>query len=461
MNKVILFFSLVALLLVGCDSDSSTHEIIKPENETAGPAEGQSLIDYWESQDSVSLNEYEFYSNYVLLESIYLHAAEELGEAEDYFYLKSYLPTDFGNVYEMYQRMSDYYTYYFPPEYVESVFDDYFEPAKEYGLGLELNDNLVVMQSYKNGPAERAGVRRGDTLKTVDGISISEVGTFDRLTRGEEGDKIKLGLVRGDSSYQVTVVLSEVVLPTVFVDSLENIPLIRVVKFEDESADGGTANEFENAIRQTDGAKATIIDLRGNPGGSINACLGAAEVLLHAGDTLVISETSGSQDDEKFQNVVKQSFIADKDGLGVNRYYVFLADSNSASCSETFMVAVTTNKKSPMIGLATYGKGIAQYYVTGELIYGLASITVLQFFDKYGETYHLKGLRPDYETGDEKEAFAKALEFIEVEQHREAGYGSVNKERFLKKTSGEKRFEKSGAYKFVNIDTLSIFKKRK
>ena len=111
------------------------------------------------------------------------------------------------------------------------------------------------------------------------------------------------------------------------------------------------------------------------------------------------------------------------------------------------MAALTQNKKTPVIGMRSYGKGIMQNLGLTPAE-GLYSVTTAEILDKDGNSIHQKGFEPDFYSEDEEEFFAKALELIELEQEREAGYGSKT---LVKKTKTKKstRWEKPGAYRFT------------
>lgn len=448
--------------IVACSSDdsASAKESIK-DDPGKDSTSSQGLMEYLLSLENPSLNEYEFISNYMLLKMYYRNAEKELKTPEEYFFLESILETDFANTYEMYESLSDEYTFYYPPEYASLYYSYFDDGPSEVGMGIGVDESLVVKYVYEGGPAEKAGVMRGDSIKSVDGIPVDLMDTFRRLVTGKAGDKIILGVSRGGVAVSVTVVLGPFVVPTVFIDSIKNVPLIRITEFKTDSLNGGSITEFKKALEKTASAKATIIDLRNNPGGAIEACVSMAEMLLLKGDTIIVMENAMPDNSLDSQILVRQTLTAEKDGIGSDRYYVFLADSNSASCSELFLSAVTTNKKSPIVGSTTYGKGIAQMVFDGDIIFGVSVISSYMFYDKNGVSYHNRGLVPDFKTNDEEEAYAKALEFIEVEQYREAGYGPLVGSIALAKSHGTKQLAKPGAYRILKLDSLPNLKKRK
>lgn len=444
MKKIL--FILSALFVVACSTDdSSSATPIEPEKEE---------LSFWDTLDTNSYTDYEFFYNYENLRILYLNAKEELKGPEEYYSLKSKLDTEFGNTYEMYETLSSSYTNYIPPEYAMYYFSQIFLPKIEMGIGIEIDENLIVSQVYANSPAHEAGLLRGDSIVAVNGNPIFNVSAFEKLASGEEGEIVELEFMRGDGVFIVEIELKEFVMPTVFVDSIDNVPVIKITSFEFELTDV----EFEKALEETKDAKATIIDLRDNRGGEFDACISMAAMLLNKGDTIIRMEETDYDEIQDDQIVVHETMMADKKGLGADRYYVFLANANTASCSETFLSGVSSNKKSPIIGLKTYGKGIGTWSeVTPNA--GIYSIYAIHVYDKFGESFHARGFEPDYKTSDEEEMFDKALEFIEVKQQREAGYGKYDNSAFLKKESAKTR-EKPGMYKWRNPEALAKFKRR-
>ena len=143
--------------------------------------------------------------------------------------------------------------------------------------------------------------------------------------------------------------------------------------------------------------------------------------------------------------------IDDENGIGKGRYYVFMADTGSASCAEIMLTGVLHNTKSPLVGMVTYGKGIGQAYL-GTYAGGLAGITCLRIFDKYGKSYHRYGFAPDYEESDPEKALELALSLAKEATAVGAGnYGTTDLGHFTLKKSvrASKKPERGGAFKVI------------
>jgi C-terminal processing protease CtpA/Prc len=145
--------------------------------------------------------------------------------------------------------------------------------------------------------------------------------------------------------------------------------------------------------------------------------------------------------------------VATEDGVAKGRYFVFMADTNSASCSETMLMGVTNTTQAPIVGMLTYGKGIGQYNIpTGAG--GLSMITAMKLYDKNNVSYHDKGIVPDYAISDTLKALDKAVEIAKLgKEKRSKGYGTEKQGHFenslAKKASSAKEPARGGAYKLI------------
>ena len=258
-------------------------------------------------------------------------------------------------------------------------------------------------------------------------------------------------------------VLNEIVDSTVFVRyysiGTDTIPLIKITEFSDyTSNEDGTYGEFLEALELTDDAPSTIIDLRGNSGGSIDQCIAVAEELLPLGDTAIISNERA----DTFY------YVNHYEGLGLYRYYVFLTDAQTASCAEIMIAAVSSNRKSPVVGQLTFGKGLGQYYFTTPAS-GIAKISAMEFYDKDSFTFNRYGIEPDFSVANSNEALQKALELSQERTFmRNKKYGATQKsfsqdtEVLLKAQSRDHFIKgvKSGAYRIKKNKGSRITDKR-
>jgi len=373
----------------------------------------------------------ELQETYKLLSEYYYLADYELVSLSSYVDspYKVYIPdiyADVADVLGMFYTMSDKLTRYYPSVLFDRVNSALNESdVDDKSFGMELDSSLAVRYVYKEGPASSAGVQRRDTLSAVDGKSFSTLSEFDKyIASMDSTDSFEFTFTRETSSYNVSLTRTALNLPTVYVDTIDGIPLIRITQFTRVTngySDKGSALEFDRALEDTEGAKATILDLRGNGGGYVNLCTYMAAALLSKNDTLIYEET-WSPKNKTNPNVT--GYYTSKDGIGSGRYYVLMLDSNSASCTELFAAAVTTNLKSPIVGTNSYGKAIGQIYATTDSK-GICGITSSLYFDKNRNSYHTFGFSPDFYIPDSLEAIEKAVELAKERSYkRTAGYSS-------------------------------------
>lgn len=445
------------------------------------------------SSSSTQFYDTELQFNYELLDYFYLYAhknqglsnREELGSFDEYYNPANILPSttsycvengNFNRVCNMYEHMSDPFTRYFDPAYANQILQLLTESEETVGIGAyieEVNTSdttvaFVVSQVFENGPGYNSGLKDGDTILTINGITPEDIDDLDALLSGRKSDIKDIDVKRGENIVSLRIALGEFNTPTVLLTFKDSIPVIRITEFTATTInEDGSYGEFVQVLNKIkDKYKAAIIDLRDNPGGDVDHCNNMSAELLSKGDTIIIDletniDSSGRGSSTRyFQKIDTTTYIAEKDGIGKDLYYVFLADSGSASCAEVMLSAVTVNKKSPVVGLTSYGKGIGQY-VMETYTSGLALVTGLRSMDKNGDVYHKVGIVPDFISGDEDEQMAKAIEWAKerTKERRTTGfYGDKSTGHFAKEkpasglaTPRNKKDllkQMNGAYKF-------------
>ncbi|MBP5247769.1 MAG: PDZ domain-containing protein [Fibrobacter sp.] len=384
----------------------------------------------------------ELKQTYSLLEGYYYLADKELSTLSSYVDTpyKVYIPDKFADdadVLGMFYVMSDKLTRYYPSSLYNTVYTALNESDHENkSFGMELDSNLVVKYVYREGPANSAGINRRDTVATVNGNTFQSLKDFNAyLSSVDSTDTFEFTVRHGKSTMDVSMTRTTLNLPTVYVDTVQGIPLIRITDFTNVTngfEDNGTAYEFDDALEATQGAKSTILDLRGNTGGFVNICTYMASQLLSQDDILVYSEEWSPANST---NPKVTQLYTSKDGIGKGRYYVLMLDSSSASCTELFAAAVTANLNSPIVGTNSFGKAIGQIYKTTDKK-GICGITHSLYFDKNKQTYHTLGFVPDYYIPDSLEAIDKAVELAkEGTAKRSAGYGTETQPYWTKSKS--------------------------
>jgi len=374
-------------------------------------------------------DEQELYQNHRLLRAYFYHP-ERIMAYEEYRGME---------IDSMYESLKDYfcganhvgecnarYTFYLSTEKAGDMVNEIEKTPKYYSFGFERSgiltndelDTLVVSAVYPVSPAATAGLRKKDRLLFANGLSITGENAASYLendTKFETSTVFKV-LRDGEVVTLPAMLKTDVQKPTVYLDSVEGIPFIRVTEYKiNTNNPNGTYAEFKNVLQEIKGAKTAIMDLRNNGGGNIGHCTAMAAELVPLNSEMVYDEQHYY--DSKKGNVVDLSYefaknYLSKEGAGVNIKWIVLINRGSASCSERFLAALKYNRpETVIIGQTSYGKGIGQMYtVTGSG--GLAYITCLQTFYPDGKTFHNIGIAPDIQT-EPKEEVTAAIEVIQ------------------------------------------------
>lgn len=370
------------------------------------------------------------------------------------------LPARILDTYYMFLSLKDGYTGYIPP--MIQKYDDFIEDftardtIADIGINLrtvhksDTSDAIIITQLFTGSAAEESKLQVNDTILTVnDTIIIFDEDSCYKAIEGPIGSEIYITVARDDDGERVeitdTLEIIPYIAPSVTYKVIDSIAVIRIYEFADTNtpSDEGTYGEFVQALNATKNTKATIIDLRGNPGGSESQCIDISTEMLSMGNIIAVEyrpyDVNNSDNIEDHQVIYSDTVRAMWDGLARNRYLVFMADSSSGSCSEYTLAGVLANRHSPLVGTTTYGKGVG-YGISPTYLKGTALITVGISYDLNKQTYHLRGIAPDVPVSDPDAQLDSALAIAkEGSRVRTAGYGTEIRPWFydaLKKDAG-------------------------
>ena len=249
--------------------------------------------------------------------------------------------------------VGDEYTVYYTPEEMNSEYDEAMGNYVGIGIYMIVNyekGTIEVVEPMDNSPALEAGLQKGDMIISVNGkdLTADNVKELSNEIKGEEGTTVKLGIKRGEETFEVDVERKRIEVSHIESKMLDNnIAYIQVLDF-----DGGTAKEFKENYEnlKNDGATSLIIDIRGNGGGVVDEAIDMLEMICDEGSTLLI-ETDKNGNEEIIKSEEKPI---------IDIPIVVLVNENSASASEIFAGALKDNEKATIIGTKTYGKGVIQ-----------------------------------------------------------------------------------------------------
>ena len=242
-----------------------------------------------------------------------------------------------------------------------SEFESVNEPLEGNfdGIGVEFNiikDTIRVITPIEGGPSEKIGIKAGDKIikvegKNVAGIKISSKDVFEKL-RGKSGTVVAVTILRNGIKKPLEFKITRDAIPLYSLDASymvkSDIGYIKISKFA-----ATTYQEYLKAFNSLSklGMKKLILDLRGNPGGYLNAAVDISDEFLANGLQIVYTQGKANP---------KKTYKATEHGSFENNPLVVLIDEGSASASEIVSGSIQDLDRGVIIGLKTFGKGLVQ-----------------------------------------------------------------------------------------------------
>lgn len=288
--------------------------------------------------------------------------------------------------------LGDPYTYFLPPQEATQFAADMSGLFEGVGMEIAVRDEvLTVVTPLKGTPAERAGIKSEDKILKIDGESTVGMDTDQAIKRirGPKGTQVTLTIARDgwNEPREIEVTREVINVPIVNTELREDgVFVIEVATFTSNAPD-----LFRNALREFVESRSDklILDMRGNPGGYLEAAVSMSSWFLPAGKVIVTEDYAGHS-----QNIVHRSMGYDI--FNENLKLVILVDRGSASASEIFADALRHHGKATLVGVPTFGKGSVQELVEITPETSL-KITVARWLGPDGEQIPLTGIVPDFE----------------------------------------------------------------
>lgn len=289
--------------------------------------------------------------------------------------------------------------------YINSLGDEYAEyiPAdkmKEYtegimgnfvGIGIYMvknteKDLVQVLSPIRESPAEKAGIKAGDLITKVNGVSYTadQMSEMANTIKGEEGSKVTIEVLRGEQILTFEVTREKVNTNPVYSEKLENdIGYLEITSFDE-----GVAEDFKAKYLslKEQGIKGLVIDLRDNGGGLVAEALKIVDYIVPKDQTALITVDKDG----------KGEISKTKEDAIITEPIVLLVNSSSASASEIMAGALKDLKCATIVGTKTYGKGVIQQLLTLSNGAGL-KITVEEYYTPNKTKINKVGITPDYE----------------------------------------------------------------
>lgn len=294
----------------------------------------------------------------------------------------------YGAISGLVEALGDPYTVFLEPT-ENAGFNDSLEGVYE-GIGAELGirkEQLIVVAPLGGSPAEGVGVRAGDKILEIEGVSTAGISVAEAVQkiRGSAGTVIELTLQRGsDPSFKVAITRARITVKSVEEESKGNgIYYLKVSRFGDT-----TNSEWDDAVAKISNPKGIVLDLRSNPGGYLHSAVYLASEFLKSGTVVMQEDADGDRSVLSVQSTKGGHAFA---GVPV----VVLIDEGSASASEILAGALKERAGALLVGEKSFGKGTVQDPIDFDDGSGL-HLTVSKWLTPKGFWVHEKGLEPDY-----------------------------------------------------------------
>jgi carboxyl-terminal processing protease len=242
-----------------------------------------------------------------------------------------------------------------------------------YGLGIlvtKRNDQVTVITPLEGTPASRLGIRAGDIISEVEGESTAEMQLDDvvRKLKGPKGTTVHIKIMRVGIQDPIPLSIVRAAIPT---NSIANVLMVKpgvgYIRIKDFTYT--TVRELDDAVDRLkgQGMEKLVLDLRGNPGGLLDAAVGVADHFIDRGEMVVY--TKGRTSDSM------QELLAPGKHERLDLPLVVLINRGSASASEIVAGAIQDHDRGLVIGETSWGKGLVQSVYTLQYGAGLALTT--------------------------------------------------------------------------------------
>lgn len=262
--------------------------------------------------------------------------------------------------------------------------------GKFQGVGVIISPaedgSVTVVSPIKGSPADRAGVESGDKILKINGkdFSSDKIDEASKEMRGQAGTSVKILLLKKKNlkTEEVEIKREEIKIDSVLKNKIGDYGYIGITMFDEE-----TGKDFKKVLQELtdDGVKGIVLDMRGNPGGVVDAAYEIGDTILPKTSFVTLKNNKGEviedyKTDDKYNDIKM----------------VVLVNEGSASASEILAGAISDLDRAKIVGKKTYGKGVVQNVIALPEGDGL-KLTTSEYFTPSGDSINKLGIEPDVE----------------------------------------------------------------
>jgi len=310
-----------------------------------------------------------------------------------------------GAIRGMLEALDDPYTSYLDAEAYQLSLSDLKGEFEGIGAHITVKDKqLTIVAPVADSPADKAGIKAGDKILEIDGMSTSEMSLAEAVLfiRGPKGTSVRfLVLHQGEAEpVEIEIVRAEIEVTSVRFEMRGDIAYISITNFSKRTDD--ELSPVLDSIADEEAA-GIILDLRTNPGGLLQAVIDVASYFLTEGIVVNIVDNQGDHD--------TMSVKRERDTTDLP--LVVLVDSYSASGSEILAGALQDYARATIAGRKTFGKGsvnVLRQLEDGSALY----ITTARWLTPDGHLIEGEGITPDYELElDGEDVIQWAIDYLQ------------------------------------------------
>jgi len=286
------------------------------------------------------------------------------------------------------RRLEDPYTRFLNPAQYTALTEQ--TSGEVSGIGIRLTkegNDLTISSTLDNSPAAQAGLKAGDIILLIDGRLGKNltINSASQIIRGESGSQLTVTVRRADGEEETVIITRQTLsVPTVKYE-LQALNTIDVGYIRLDEFSAHAAEQMEEAIDKLteQGAEAFVLDLRGNPGGLLQASIDISRMWLPRGSIVRTVDRDGNSDE----------ITANRTAL-TDLPMAVLVNGQSASSSEIVTGALGDNDRAVVVGNPTFGKALVQS------LHGLSdgsglAVTVAHYYTPDGTDISSRGITPD------------------------------------------------------------------